>query len=160
MITVLLILVISTGLFFFYLQATCQRILRREFEQDFFRFIVKANSLEFPLVRKDVETFGAPANYPLLARTLKCDFLALAYLVKNAANISQRYSYQERLLMLYFRLVFASLTARHWLKWGVAPATLKLTAVLEYFANVVGERVTTVAYGKLKTEDVAVPLRP
>ena len=55
-------------------------------------------------------------EYPRLTLTLKCDFLALTYLLKNAANVNQRYSYEERLLMVYFKLVFASLVARHWLK--------------------------------------------
>ena len=139
-----LILMVSTGLFFFYLQAVCQKILRRQFSQEFFQSIVNANRLEFPSVRKAIEDFDSPVEYPRLTLTLKCDFLALTYLLKNAANINQRYSYEERLLIVYFRLVFASLIMRHWLKLREMPAALKLTAILKYFANVVGERVNTV----------------
>jgi hypothetical protein len=148
-----LILMVSTGLFFFYLQAVCQKILRRQFAQEFFQSIVNANRLEFPSVRKAIEDFGSPVEYPRLTLTLKCDFLALTYLLKNAANINQRYSYEERLLIVYFRLVFASLMVCHWLKLRETPIVLKLTAVLKYFANVVGERVNTVRFGNLTASD-------
>ena len=108
-----LILILSTALFFFYLQAVCQKILRRQFSQEFFQSIVLANRLEFPSVRKAIEDLGSPVEYPRLALTLKCDFLALTYLLKNAANVNQRYSYEERLLIVYFKLVFAYLVTRH-----------------------------------------------
>ena len=148
-----LILIFSTGLFFFYFQAVCQKILRRQFSQEFFQSIVNANRLEFPSVRKAIEDFGSPLEYTRLTLTLKCDFLALTYLLKNAANINQRYSYEERLLILYFKMVFASLVTRHWLKLRETASILKLTAVLEYFANVVGERVNTVRFGNLTASD-------
>ena len=47
-----LILILSTALFFFYFQATCQKILRRQFDAEYFQVIVKANRLEFPSVQK------------------------------------------------------------------------------------------------------------
>ena len=148
-----LILILSTALFFFYLQTICQKVLRRHFEQEFFQSIVNANRLEFPSVRRAVEEFGTPVDYGRLRMTLKCDFLALTYLLRNAANVNQRYSREERLLILYFRLVFASLITRHLLRLRERPAILKLTAILEYFANVVGERVNTVRFGNLTASD-------
>ena len=98
-----LILVFSTAMFFFYFQVTCQKILRRQFDREYFQSIVNANRLEFPSLRKSLEEFGAPLDYPRLRMMLKCDFLALTYLLKNAANVNQRYSNEERLLILYFR---------------------------------------------------------
>jgi hypothetical protein len=148
-----LILMLSTGLFFFYLQALCQKILRRQFSQEYYQAIVNANRLEFPSVRKALEDFGAPVEYPRLMLTLRCDFLALTYLLKNAANVNQRYNYEERLLILYFKLVFVSLITRHWLRLRETSAALKLTAILEYFANVVGERVNTVRFGNLTASE-------
>jgi hypothetical protein len=148
-----LILILSTALFFFYLQMVCQKILRRQFSQEFFQSIVDANGLEFPSVRKALEGFGSSVEYPRLTLTLKCDFLALTYLLKNAANVNQRYSYEERLLIVYFKLISVSLITRHWLKLRETPAVLKMTAVLEYFANVVGERVNTVKFGNLTASD-------
>ena len=147
------ILILSTALLFFYLQATCQKILRRQFDQEYFHSIVNANRLEFPSVRKGLEDFGVLVDYPRLRMMLKCDFLALAYLLKNAANIQQRYSREERLLILYFRLSFLSLLARHLLRLPMKPVVLKLTAILQYFSNVVCQRVNTVRFGNLTASD-------
>ena len=148
-----LILMLSTGLFFFYLQAVCQKVLRRRFAQQFSQAIVNANSLEFPSVRKALKEFGLPVEYPRLMVTLRLDFLALSYLVKNTAIGNQGCTYEERLLILYFRLVFVSLVTRHWLRLRETPAALKLTAILEYFANVVGERVNAIRIGNLTASD-------
>ncbi len=141
-----LILILSTAVFFFYTQVTCQRILSRQFEREYFLAVANAGGLKFTAVRQMVEEFNAPVDYPRLRMTLKCDFLALTYLLKNAVNVDQRYSREERLLMLYFRLVLASLITRHWLRVHEKSAILKLTAILEYFANVVGRRVSTVRF--------------
>ena len=148
-----LILILSSAFFLFYLQVTCQRLLRRQFDREYFLAIVNANRLEFSAVRRTLEEFNAPVDYPRLRMMLKCDFLALTYLLKNAVNVDQRYSREEQLLMLYFRLAFASLITRHWLRVREKPAILKLTAVLQYFANVVGQRVDTVRFANLAASD-------
>jgi len=153
MILAALILILSTAMFFFYFQVTCQKILRRQFDREYFQSIVNANRLEFPSLRKSLEEFGAPVDYPRLRMMLKCDFLALTYLLKNAANVNQRYSNEERLLILYFRWQFLSLAARRLLKVGEKKAVLRLTSVLQYFANVVGQRVNTVRFGNLTAAD-------
>jgi hypothetical protein len=148
-----LILILSTALFFFYLQVVCQKILRRRFDQEYFQSIVNANRLEFSAVQKALEEFNAPVDYPRLRMMLKCDFLALTYLLKNAANVRQQYSHEEWLLIFYFRLVFFSLVTRHLLRLREKPPILKLTAILQYFANVVGQRVNTVRFGNLTASD-------
>jgi len=153
MIIAALILIVSTALFFLYLQVTCQEILRREFDREYFQCIANANRLEFPSLRKSLEEFGAPVDYPRLRMMLKCDFLTLTYLLKNVANVNRRYSNEERLLILYFRWQFHSLAVRRLLRVGENKAILKLTSVLEYFANVVGQRVNTVRFGNLTAAD-------
>ena len=153
MILAALILILSTAMFFFYFQVTCQKILRRQFDREYFQSIVNANRLEFPSLRKSLEEFGAPVDYARLRMMLKCDYLALTYLLKNAANVNQRYSNEERLLILYFRGQFLSLAVRRLLKVGEKKAVLRLTSVLQYFANVVGQRVDTVRFGNLTAAD-------
>jgi len=144
-----LILIVSTALFVFYVQVTCQKILSQKFDQDYFQSIVDANRLEFPAVQKAIEEFEMPVDYARLRMTLKCDCLALTYLLKNAANTPQRFSRQQRMLMIYFRLVFLSLGLRHRLHLGEKPSILKLTSILEYFANVIGQRVNRIRFGNL-----------
>jgi hypothetical protein len=153
MILAALILILSTAMFFFYFQVICQRILRRQFDREYFQSIANANRLEFPSLRKSLEEFGTPVDYPRLRMMLKCDFLALTYLLKNAANVNQRYSNEERLLILYFRWQFLSLAVRRLLKVGEKKAILRLTSVLQYFANVIGQRVNTVRFGNLTAAD-------
>ncbi len=144
-----LILILSTALFFFYLQGTLQRILRRQFDREYFLTIVNANRLEFPAVRKALEEMNAPVDSLQLQTRLKCDFRALTYLLRNAANVNQRCSLEERFVMLCFRLVFVSLITRHGLRLREKPAILKLTAILQYFANVVGQRITKLHFDNL-----------
>ena len=153
MIVAALILILSTAMFFFYFQVTCQKILRRQFDREYFQAIANANRLEFPSLRKSLEEFGAPVDYSQLRMVLKCDFFALTYLLKNAANVNRRYSNEERLLILYFRWQFLSLAVRRLLKVGENKAILQLTSVLQYFANVVGQRVNAVRFGNLTGAD-------
>jgi hypothetical protein len=147
MIVATLILILSTAMFFFYFQVTCQKILRRQFDREYFQSIANANRLEFLSLRKSLEEFGAPLEYARLRSVLKCDFLALTYLLKNVENANRRYSNEERLLVLYFRCQCFSLAVRRLLKLRDNKVILRLTSVLQYFANVVGQRVDAVKFG-------------
>jgi len=153
MVLAALILILSTALFFFFFQVACQEILRRQFEGEYFRSIAMANRLEFPSLQESLEGDGSPVDYTRLRMMLKCDFLALTYLLKNVANTRRRYSKEERLLILYFRWQVLSLAVRCLLKMGQKEAILKLTSVLQYFANVVGRRINTVRFGSLTTSE-------
>ena len=150
-----LILALSMAMFFFYFQATCQEILRRQFEQEYFQSIASVIRLEFPSLQKALADPGATLDYSRLPRKLKCDFLALTYLLKNTAGASQRCSWEERLLMLYFRWQLISLAARRILKVDEKKAALKVASILHYFANVVGQRVNAAGFGSLQADYLA-----
>jgi len=141
MVLPILILVTSLALCLFYVQVTCRTILNREFQREYFRSVVSASRLEFLSVRKHLETSERGLNYSEARMALACDYLTLTYLLKNAANTERTYSRQERLLMLYFRALLASFSISHVLRLNERGAALKMTAVLQYFANVLGERV-------------------
>jgi len=149
MMVAVLILILSVAMFFFYFQVTCQRILRRQFDREYFRSIANANRLEFPFLRKSLEEYGPPLEYSRLRGVLTCDFLALTYLLKHVENVSGRYSNDERLLVLYFYSQRLSLALRHFLKLSDDKVVLRLTSVLQYFANVVGQRVEAIKFGNL-----------
>lgn len=158
MVVPVLILVFSTALFFFYWQVTFQRILRQAIDEKYFQSVVAANRLEFPVLRKAFEELNVPVDYPRMRKIIKCDFLALTYLLKNAVNVNQHYSREERLLIFYFRLVLGSLIARHWLRLREKPAVLELAAILQYFANIVGKRMSSVRLGNLTASDYLLSL--
>ena len=154
MIIATLILILSAALFCFYFQVTCRRILRRQFAQEYFQSIAAANRLEFLSLRESLEGLGRTPAYSLLRQALKCDFVALTYLVKNADNVNQRYATEERFLILYFRWLFLSLAARRLLRMSESQVILRLTSVLQYFANVVGQRVEAVKFGNLAAAEL------
>ena len=147
MIHTVLMLILSMAMLFFYFQATCEKILRRHFDREYFQSIAKAIRLEFPSLRKSLEEFHAPVDYSQLSKTLHCDFLALTYLLQNVANSSQGFSWEERLLVLYFRWQFLSSAVRRLLKVGENKAILRQASVLQYFANVVGQRLNALEFG-------------
>jgi hypothetical protein len=152
------ILVVSTALLLFYLQATCERILRQPFEDPLPDPIVDANRLEFPFIRRALEEYDAPVDYARFRVQLKCDYLALIYLLRNAANQRRRLSRDERALAVYFRTLSGLLAVWHFLRLGERPLLLKMTAVLEYFANVLGERIKRVRFGHLTASEYLMSL--
>jgi hypothetical protein len=138
MISACLILMISTGLVLFYLQAVSEKILRREFDRPYFKAVVNAHCLDFPNLRK---AEGAAAmSYDQLRLSLKCDFLLLTRLLRTSPRVGLRHTWEERLLVLYSRAVFLFLALRHMLKLRERPAVMKLTTILQYLANVAGQR--------------------
>ena len=153
MIFATIVLVTSAALCIFYLQVTCENVLRREFEREFFESIANANRLEFVFIRKALQEFDTPVDYPWVRLALKCDYLALTYLLKNAANRKRSYSRDERLLMVYFRALFLVLTMFHALKISEKSVVLSMTAILEHFANVLGERVSHVRFGNVTASE-------
>src|SRR5438874_9099434 len=141
MVLPILVLITSLSLCLFYIQVTCRTILDREFQREYFRSVVSASRLEFLAVREEVETPESQFNYSAARMALACDYLTLAYLLKNAVNTGRRYSRQERLLMLYFRALMASFSVSHAFRLNAKSTVLRMTAILQFFANVLGERV-------------------
>jgi len=142
-----LILALSLAMVFFYFQATCQRILRRQFERDYFQSIANVIRLEFPSLRKSLDDSGVSVDYSRLSKALKRDFLALTHLLGNTADVKPDYSKEQRLLTLYFRVQFLSLAVRCFLRVGERKAAVRLTSVLQYFANLIGQRMNEVRFG-------------
>lgn len=139
MIMPVLILVFSTALFFFYLQTICERALQREFSHPYFRDIMQAIQLEYPGLRHNLAA-NISLDYSQLRLALECDFTTLSYLLKNSERGRRNVSWQETVLLLYFRFLLFWLPVRCALKLHEREAALKLTAMVEYFANLTGEK--------------------
>lgn len=148
-----LVMLLSAGFLLFYLQATCQGIVRREFEHGYFEAVVRANRLEFLTARNRVESPDGAWKYGDLRKGLDSDFKSLKFLLKYANNANLHYRPEERLLMAYFRLMSLSLKLRHNLKLHEKPAVLNLTSILQYFANVVGQRMSELRFAGLPVMD-------
>lgn len=144
MISAFAILILSTALFFFYIQTLCDKILRRELSRPYFREILGAIELDYPRVRKALSV-NAPTDYLQMRLALKCDFLALTYLVKNANPRRRRFSAQEKILVVYFRVLLFWLAFRHVLHFREKECVIQLTVILRHFANLVGERIDSIS---------------
>ncbi len=142
-------LILSTALLTFYLKVTCERILRREFDQPYFQMIVQANRLEFAELRKELETGEKPEDYPHLWLALRCDFLILHCLLRSTSGKQPRNVVEEHLLVLYSYALFLCWKLLHALRLGERPVILKLAEVFQYFANELGRRVEVIRLGKL-----------
>jgi len=141
MIMSLLVLVFSVALFFFYIQTICEKALRREFAHPYFQDILKAIQLEFPGLR-DALAANSSLDYSQIRLDLKCDFTTLAYLLKNSDPARRHLSRPEKVLILYFRLLLFCLPFRHAFKLHEKEAILKLTTILQHFANLTGEKLS------------------
>jgi hypothetical protein len=58
-------------------------------------------------------------------------------------------SNDERLLWIYFHAIFLVLIIAHTLELNERAVALKLTVILEYFANVLGQRLNTIRFGDI-----------
>ena len=134
------VLAASAALFFFYLQAACERVLRREFSHSYLQDVITAIQLEYPRLREGVAA-NASLQYSETRIALECDFIALQYLLKSSDRARRHLSPSEKGLMLYFRFLLFSMSIRHALNLQEKESVLKLTTILQYFANLLGERV-------------------
>lgn len=141
MVIAALVLAFSSALFFFYLQTVCERVLQREFSHPYFQEVVNAIRLEYPRLREAASLSG-PLEYTNTRLALECDFMTLSYLLKNADHMSWR----EKVLFLYFRFLLLSLSIRHALKVSENGAVVKLATILQFFANLLGERLSAQSF--------------
>ncbi|TAM79492.1 MAG: hypothetical protein EPN47_16945 [Acidobacteria bacterium] len=140
-----LVLVMASALCLFYVQTICDKALRREFRQAYFKQIIDAARLEYPQLR-DSAASKSRLNYAQTCFALKCDFFTLQYLLKNSDPSRRGLARAERLLGLYFRLTLSSLAIRHVFNFRERETVLRLASILQYFANSLGERVVVTSF--------------
>lgn len=129
-----------------WLRSATQSVLRRRFEQDYSAEVAEANQLEFLAIRRALSNVPEEvADYRGMLAALERDYQALSYLLRNAATVHVgRYSRAERLLILDFRLLaFSVLLSRTLGRHGWRSSLLEMTTILQYFGNVVGQRLAT-----------------
>jgi len=130
----------------FWLRSASQSVLRQRFEQDYSAEVAEANQLEFLAIRKALADSSADiADYQGMLAALEQDYQALSYLLRNAATVHVgSYSRAERLLILDFKLLatWVRLSRALGLR-GWRSSLLEMTSILQYFGNVVGQRLAT-----------------
>jgi hypothetical protein len=145
-----IVLIVSTGLFFFYLQSACERVLREQFDQEYFQAIAQVCRLEFPSLRLAMERPDVPVDYASVCAKLRVDFVLLSSL-KDTAHLDGRPCVGERLLDTYFHGILLALPLFRAARVG-KKAIRKLTAILQHSSNAIGEQ--------LSSAQLAEPLTP
>lgn len=141
MVMSIVVLAVSTALFFFYLQTICEKALRYEFSRPFFKEITGIIQLDYPQLQ-DACTTNSSVDYSSASMALKCDFITLEYLLKNADPKRRSLSRREKILIHYFHFVHSTLPILHAFNFGEKQALLKMAAILQFFANSLGEKLT------------------
>jgi len=134
------ILIFATALFIFYIQTLCEKVLHREFSRPYFQDVLNAIDLEFPRLRQAILN-KSDVSYPQIQLALKSDYFTLTYLMKKGNPERRHFSWHERLLVGYFRVLLLVLPIRYAFHFHERQAVIKLTVILHHFANLVGERV-------------------
>lgn len=140
------ILLMSGVMLVFWLRSASQSVLRQRFEQDYSSEVAEANQLEFLAIRRAIASAPeAIADHRNVLTALEQDYQALSYLLRNAATVHVgRYSRSERLLILDFHLLsFWVRLSRGLGLNGWRSGLLEMTTILQYFGNVVGQRLAT-----------------
>jgi len=142
----LFILLSSLALLVLWVKSATRSILRTDFQQDYSREVAEANQLQFLSIRQALqENSDQGDDFHGALSSLERDYEALSYLLRNAATLNVgRYTQAERLLVFDFQLLRAWVRfsrAVGWRSWRLG--LLQMTGILEYFGNVVGQRLAT-----------------
>jgi hypothetical protein len=140
MVMAVVVLVSSAGLFMFYLQACCERVLRRAFKQNYSDAVAKAMRLEFPGCCERLKQQSQEVDYAGLESALRADFHALTYLLKGTKSPSLKQGFQERLLQGHFLCLLFTLRLQATRDLAGKSVALKLGRILDYFSNELGRR--------------------
>jgi hypothetical protein len=141
-----LILGVSAFMLVFWLRSASRSILRERFEQNYSAEVAEANNLEFLTVRSALADGPEDSlDYANSLGALERDYEALTYLLRNAATVHVgRYTRRERLLVLDFQLLRVWVRIKRTLGLSSWRSSLvEMATILEYFGNVVGQRLVT-----------------
>jgi hypothetical protein len=141
------ILVFSAGALAYWVRSTIVTILDTNGAMTVALRLAEANRLEFPMVRQALAAADQAMEYGRFAESLRNDFTALTYLLRFAATVSVgKYTQEERLLVMDFHVMRILGNIGSAFSPRLAHFALsEMTAVLERFAAIMGNRMSTFA---------------
>jgi len=146
MITSIVILVVSVGLFLYWFRYTCLLILSAKTTKDYAGDVAAANQLNFVAVQSELaaaaENVGASLELEQLTAALHRDYQVINYLVRHASDFRVAgYSLEDGMLRIDYQVMrcwyrvagsISASTARN--------AVEEMAQIVGYFANSMGER--------------------
>ena len=147
MLMTLLIVVISSALFVYWFRYTVILILRTRPARDYAPQVAAANRLSFIEIRQRLHAQVEAESLGGFSKSLQQDYRMLKYLLGHAATgQAGRYTAELRLLMANFRiLAWCCAAVLRFRPEAAKMALLEMSSILEYFANVMGRRVASLA---------------
>jgi hypothetical protein len=141
MVPELLILSFALVLFFYWLRYNCHAIVETASADGRARQVASANNLSFPDVGEKSRAEPQPEDLAAMHRSLARDYRVLTALLAYTTAPAHRYTIEQRMLMLDFRVLSTWFVATHGLLYTFACRSLsERSRILHYFASLLGER--------------------
>jgi hypothetical protein len=141
MVPELLVLTFALVLFLYWLRYNCHAIVDTATLDGRARQVASANNLSFPDVSEKSRSEPPPGDLAAMHRSLARDYRVLTALLAYTTAPVHRYTIEQRMLMLDFRVLSVWFAATHGLLYSFACRSLNERArILHYFASLLGER--------------------
>jgi hypothetical protein len=146
MVPELLILSFALVLFLYWLRYNCHAIVETAFSDGRARQVASANNLIFPEVGERSRLDPNPEDLAAMHLALARDYRVLTALLAYTSAPVHRYTIEQRMLMMDFRVLSLWFAATHGLLHSFACRSLNERArILHYFASLLGERATVLS---------------
>jgi hypothetical protein len=135
-----LILAASVVLFVYWFRYTCVLIIDAENSRQYAAKVAMANRLSFNEVQQRLEE--GKVSLDLAYRSLDNDFRIISYLQQHAAGLAGE-SFEKKLLSLDYKMMqFWYRVSRSVAPSQARKALQEMTAILSFFAEQMGQRIT------------------
>jgi hypothetical protein len=141
-ITSIVILAVSLGLFLYWFRYTCLLILSAKTSRDYAREVAESNGLGFVNVQKQLPSLMGSKNLDPLQVSLQRDYEVVSGLMRHASDLKvSGFPLEDVMLRVDFfvmRSWYAA--ARSLAPKQAAVAVGEMCQIVSYFANTMGER--------------------
>ena len=136
------IVAVSLSLFVYWFRCTVSLILQTTpLTAEGTRKVAAANGLSLLQVRQQLYAPTTAAALPILGEQLRQDYRVLKYLLRHVGESGGRYTMEQQLLMVHFRLTSLLFAATHRFRSSSARAALaEMSTIVEFFAGAVSQR--------------------
>jgi len=140
-ITSIVILTVSLGLFLYWFRYTCLLILSAKTSRDYAREVAMANGLRFVDIQSQISPASNREQLDGLRASLERDYDVVAGLLRHATNLKTAFALEDVMLKLDYRIMSTWYgMARSFSPRQAAQAVSEMCQIVNYFANTMGER--------------------
>jgi len=142
MITSIVILMASVGLFVYWFRYTCLLILSARTSRDYAQEVAIANQLQFVAIQSEIETITDREQLDELQRSLQRDYETVTGLLRHTRDLTVAgTAVEDIMLKIDYRIMAAWYSvARSASPRQAAAAASEMCQIVSYFANLMGER--------------------